>query len=827
MLLGLLVVGCPRPGPSSPAPCPDGMRRAEDPAYCEPMPPTCAEGTVELVPGDGCTPLGWTDCPAGFGPDPSGWGCADVLPDAGCGPGTMPVLGQTACAPVGWTECGPGFQPDSSGWGCAPVLPVAACAGATYEVLGQTACQPLGDCAAAFPPAAATLFVDDSYSAGQLDSTHFSSIGAALSAAPAGATVAVEAGAYSGGLVLPRAVKLVGRCAEQVTLTGTAAGVGLDASGVSGVEVDGLTVTGFDLGAYVDGAGSLELRHCRFDGNVRSAVQALGAGTLAKVSASVLRGTLPDALGRFGEAVSAAGGARVEVSGSALVGNSEMAVLLTGTGTVGQLTGLLVAGTKPRASGKYGWGVAAQSGAEAHLEACAVLDNRVAGLLASVDGHVWLSHSLVAGTKAGLDNGGLTASANLAVEPGGALEVSQSGVLGAVTQVFAKSSAGATARLTLTDALVRAGDVDPTSEAVHVESGSTIEATRTAVVAARGVGLFLWGSSTATLVDVLIQGTVAAPSQPNGRGLSISGSTLSASRVALLDNANVAAYVSGGGSATFERCLFGLTRPGPTVGGDMLGAGLVVDAQAQADVKDSVVADNSGVGVDADGAGSSVRLRGTLVRGTRLGPSGNGQGVVAQYGALVLLDGVGLVGNRAAGLQATDSGSLVKATRTLVRGTLPGEAGNRGRGANVQGGARLELLDSALVDNRQVGLFAWGAGTRVFATDSLVGATAVDPDGSFGHGVEALDAARVDLRGSSVRGNAGVGLVAAGAAATVVDGKLEANLVGLQAQDGSSVQEVDEVLEPVGVTEVLVTATTVFVDNATRLGAGSVPLPER
>src|SRR2546423_3836813 len=103
----------------------------------------------------------------------------------------MPATGPRDCVPVGWNNCPAGFAPDPSGWGCTDISPAQPCSGATLETLGSTACQPLGDCAAPFPPANATIFVDDSYA--QVDSTHFRKIFDAVQSAPFGAVIAVEA----------------------------------------------------------------------------------------------------------------------------------------------------------------------------------------------------------------------------------------------------------------------------------------------------------------------------------------------------------------------------------------------------------------------------------------------------------------------------------------------------------------------------------------------------------------------------------------------------------------------------------------------------------
>ncbi len=184
-----------------------------------------------------------------------------------------------------------GFAADPSGWGCQEILPAAACTGATYESLGSSTCQPIGDCAAAFPPPNATLFVDASFTAAQLDATHFATISAAMAAAPAGAVVAVDAGTYTESVNVRSAVSIVGRCAEKVILASPGGAVaGVQALYVSGtVAIQGLTIGGF-RGGVVEQQTTMTVESCLFTQNLDSGVVADG-GTL-KMSHSRIADTV-------------------------------------------------------------------------------------------------------------------------------------------------------------------------------------------------------------------------------------------------------------------------------------------------------------------------------------------------------------------------------------------------------------------------------------------------------------------------------------------------------------------------------------------------------
>src|SRR5205823_515143 len=153
---------------------------------------------------------------------------------------------------------------------------------------------PIGDCNAPFPPPQATLFVDPN---GPSDATHFQSIEAAVLAAPAGATVAVEAGTYVEALQPLRDVEVVGRCAEKVIVQSP----GMNNSGVRikglTASVSGLTLRGHYTGAAVSNAGKLTVTNCLFDSNRTLGVTVDGAGSQVTVADSAIRNSLNDASG--------------------------------------------------------------------------------------------------------------------------------------------------------------------------------------------------------------------------------------------------------------------------------------------------------------------------------------------------------------------------------------------------------------------------------------------------------------------------------------------------------------------------------------------------
>lgn len=248
-------------------------------------------------------------CADGFVPAVTDRACDVVLPDAPCGPGTRPAIGSTTCVPVGPSTCAPGFVAAPDGWGCVEVLPDAGCSGATRAALGETSCQRVGgDCAQPFP-ANVTHFVDPAFTAGQLDANHFQSLAAALSAAPAGSVIALEAGRYPDDLVVDHAVTLVGRCAEQVLLeeAGSPNKAALTLTG-GPVEVRHVTIRNHFNGAIVEAGGSGVFSDVVVENNLINGLWTKG-GPLT-VERAVIRDTQPDDNGRWGYGLFARAGAR-------------------------------------------------------------------------------------------------------------------------------------------------------------------------------------------------------------------------------------------------------------------------------------------------------------------------------------------------------------------------------------------------------------------------------------------------------------------------------------------------------------------------------------
>ena len=109
-------------------------------------------------------------------------------------------------------------------------------------------------------------------------------------------------------------------------------------------------------------------------------------------------------------------------------------------------------------------------------------------------------------------------------------------------------------------------------------------------------------------------------------------------------------------------------------------------------------------------------------------------------------------------------------------------------------------------------------------TDSTVGNTQFDASGHFGIGVLLSGGVTGTITSSTITGSAGIGLASSAAGGLLSRSTLSRNTVAVHVQDGASLVESDTAGDdPLAVA---VSKDTKFVDNRTRVGSGTVPLPE-
>jgi hypothetical protein len=527
----------------------------------------------------------------------------------------MPMVGSSECVPVGGAACASGFEPDPSGWGCAAVLPVARCTGATRAALGSRECLPLGDCSASFPPPSATVFVAPS---GPLDATHFHDVATALAQAPRGATIAVEAGDYAGPLVVSRPVTLVGRCAQLVSVHAATSGQpGLHVA-LTEATVTGFTFTGQDPGVRVSGGGRLALGGALIEASTDIGVLATDRGTQA---VSGVNG-----VGLLVQDGAVASLERVELATNRGVG---VTVRNTSAATpAAQVTAhaVVVDATQPAAAGLTSIGLLVSGGAQVDAQALALRDNSVIGLMATGPGsRLAVSDAVV------LRSGGdlfvrPTQLSGAVAQSQATLELRRVAFVEGTGAGLTALGAGTVARLV--DVVLRDAkeSSDARGDGVSVNTGARGELESVVILRSRTLGLFVGAGSLVTARRAYVAQTLA-DSSGRARAVSVEYGVLSATESSVSGALELGVFVGGADAgATLERVLVEDVRGNQGVP-TPYGHGVLSREQALTRLVGSVVRTCVGAGVIADGAGAGVA--GTLL-------FDNAVGVHAQDGAQVV-----------------------------------------------------------------------------------------------------------------------------------------------------------------------------------------------
>jgi len=486
-----------------------------------------------------------------------GGGAATPPPDAGadaptsasCAAPGYRGASDATCVTGGWAACFPGTRPRASGWGCEAVVAEAACTGATREVLGETACAPVGDCDAPFPPASATYFVSPQATA---DATHFTTLAAAVAAAPAGATIAVDSGSYVGQVLVTKSVTIAGRCPAKVTIFEPLTQPAIRVEGVT-AKITGLTVERSTVGVSLGPGSDLTLEDVVLDRNDLAGLSLSDGKAKLQAARVVVRGTRPSSAGDRGFGLNVQGGSVAVVRDATFAGNGGQNVRVSSSSEA-TLEGVVLRDGKPTPAFDFGRGLQIQDGARVSVTRSAVIDNADIGIVAGDRTTLELRDVVVARTK-----------------------LASTGLFGRALNAFG-------------GALVRA-------EGLHLHDNHDASI----MVAEQGTRVELRRSS---VVDTQLdrEGYV-------GRGITIQeGSSLVAEDVAVIGSHEVGVAVFGAGTtAALRRSILAGTAPNA---GDYFGHGAMVTMGGLLSVEDSEIADNRGYGVAVgDGSARLARVR--------------------------------------------------------------------------------------------------------------------------------------------------------------------------------------------------------------------------
>jgi len=212
------------------------------------------------------------------------------------------------------------------------------------------------------------------------------------------------------------------------------------------------------------------------------------------------------------------------------------------------------------------------------------------------------------------------------------------------------------------------------------------------------------------------------------------GGAIDLEGVALLDNVELgAAATDAGSSLTLSRAWISRTRPDAR---GRFGRGVTAQGGSMVTLIESVVTDNAEDGILA-AMGGVVHAEGVVVRGTTMAV-GSGRGIEVLRGSSATLSRVLVEGANELGVAVAHEGTSVEATDLVVRTTQAAPDGTSGTSILVDEGAAATLGRVVLEDNRSTGLLVRGAETRAEVSDlSVLRTQSIQWDGSRGVGIEA------------------------------------------------------------------------------------------
>ena len=606
-----------------------------------------AQGSPCAIYSDGCT-FSPRTCRLSELVAGQGW-------DAGAGPD--PAATDTAVTTPGPDFCPAGFEPDPDS-----------------DETELVPCRPSpGDCGLdefALTEADDVRFVDDD-AAPNGDGTlaaPYQTIQKAINSSAPGMRIAVAAGEYSGHLLIPWPLDIVGRCAAQVRFTGT--------SGTSSIEVPkgapitgesallrGITVTGDRLGIMVEGGVPLRIERVHIDAAQTVGAHAAGAKAVLHVHDSVVSNTQPNATGLFGQGVQIIDGAVGRLRSVRLTGNHARGLVIAGDGTSGEALNMLIDRTRyEQATQEAGYGVQVTDESSLVLAPARIHRSAGAGAMVAFNGTLQTAGLLIdqsVGENAGLadglgitvqSNGSLTlVAARLTQNGGRGLELT-SGATATVRGALIDGNGGlgihvsdATLRLRggRSSANVRSGLCSNSGAVVRIagflSDGTQPDSKKTAV------GICAHDNVDMEAFGVRVRGTVGA-----GMLVDHAPSHLLAGGLLIQDTAFDGTFGRGlqiGNGATAALVAVQIDNSAG-IGLSNLGEGTVIDAVgliidhsgfhgaqmghgAKVTIREGIVRNSHATGFLIGGNSSEVTLEGVLIEGTELdeGTQTGGQGV--------------------------------------------------------------------------------------------------------------------------------------------------------------------------------------------------------
>jgi hypothetical protein len=448
---------------------------------------------------------------------------------------------------------------------------------------------------------------------------------------------------------------------------------------------------------------------------------------------------------------------------------------------------VVVKGTRLTATGTLGDGIAVVAGGRLRATAVSSSGNRTYGLSADGAGSTAdLTDAVIADTLIGEPG----AAAGVSVGHGASLHLQRAVIernTGRGLELFAGT-------VDLVDVVSR--DTAPiagsaTSIGAGIISSGTLTASKLWCFGNTAYGVGVYGG-TVTLTDAVIDGTLYSSVLQAGVGLGAEAGAAVATRLALRNNTGVGIEANG---ATGSLLASDLTVTGTLDPPDGTGWGLAVISGGHGTVTRATFDHNHGNSVEVGGQGAILQASDVVVRSTQpytiAGRVGGGEGLIASQGGSARLDRWRLEQNATAGLLLAEAGTAVTANDLVVEATgEPADAVRMGAGVIAMSGAHLEGTRVEIDGNHFEGLFSTDDGTAVHLTDVAIRDTqdAACPDTMVCArpvGALAMMGGAVQLEHFLLVSNGGFGAVVYGGPLDLKDGDVWGNPIGVDVIDSN------------------------------------------
>lgn len=513
-------------------------------------------------------------------------------------------------------------------------------------------------------------------------------------------------------------------------------------------------------GIRVDAKAQLVLQSTLLEGLKETGLRLKHDGTVATVKDSVIRNVAPNDNGDFGLPLAVLSSALLEASDSIFEEAAFQGLAVNGA-TV-RLDRCVLRSTSGVSNFGNGYGIEATGSSDVTLRGCLLEDHTSLAAGAFEGSKLAVLGTVVRNTKKTPQGNGGDAFAIY----GSSLSLMHSLVENNRRVAVWCNDPGS--EVLIEDSCLR--DTKPDSNTfgfgINASASCKLTAKRTLLDRNHRAGVAASLSATVALEDTVVRNTREVEAVGSGNGITVeAGAELSLLRC-LLDNNVYAGIVSFGAktASSLQDVIISNTQV-DSVG--EVGRGIQNNQGATVSLDNCVISGNTAEGISVNGEGTSLNMRGSVVRDMLDDPTGTvGLALAISDGAHVSIEDSLIFRARGSGLgifgQYGMSPTQMELQRSVVRDTLSHENGDLGRGIQLSGGSIATINYCLFEGNRYTGAAFYDPFSQVAVHGSVFRGTVPDDAGEGGWGILVATGALVELSGSIVEGNTEQGVAVFG-----------------------------------------------------------------